>query len=84
MSILSGLISSLFLTSEDTGIGAIREANRYMLQVLDERRRQQPRQSDENTLSSLMGRVPTLESTSHFAHLMLVIYHVVINYSILL
>ena len=69
MSILSGLISSLFLTSEDTGIGAIREANRYMQQVLDERRHQQPRQNDENTLSSLMSRVPTLESTNGFRSL---------------
>ena len=38
MSILSGLISRLFLTSEETGIGATttREAYRYVQQVLDE------------------------------------------------
>ena len=50
-------------------LATTREANRYMLQVLDERRRQQPRQRDKNTLSSLMSRVPMLESTNGFLSL---------------
>ena len=36
-----------------------RESNRFVQRVLDEQRCQQPRQSDETTLSSLMSIVPT-------------------------
>ena len=76
-------------------LATTREANRYMLQVLDERRRQQPRQIDKNTLSSLMSRVPMLESTNGFLSLRtfdvsnlscghLLFYFVVVNSIVLL